>query len=205
MGAWGIGFVEVTLGSIAFLTTILGWVLTAAFFGAVAATVTRNERITGKLIWQSVRRFTIGIVIITMVYTIPPLLLIPILAMLVPVNLEANTAVIVIGIGPTVVPSIVAMWSLVVRNSKIVDAVIDGVRTLRGKWLTAIVVGMGYQSLALGALAVRTWLLESDLVLTVAFEAIWVAVEASLRLGILLWLFSEVHSRFQTTTADSKA
>lgn len=191
IGAWGLKFVEVWQPPLALFTTILGWILTAAFFGSTAAIMTGKASITWRSIGANIKQFSIGTVVIIMAYTIPLLLLIPVIAELLPFDLKANPVVLIIGFGPTVIPSIIAIWSLVLRRSMLIDAVIDGVRMLHGVWVTGIATGIAYQAAAYGTQALRQSLFGADTVLLILFEVFWIAVEALLRLFVVLWLFDE--------------
>lgn len=201
VGAWGLHFVEIVIPPLAFITTIVSWLFVTAFFGTVALQCT-GQQIRIKNIGSTIRRYLVGIIVITMFLAFIPLLLLPFISLLLPFNIAGNIAVIIFGVGPIIIPSIAAMWYLVIDRNTIVDAIVAGFRLLKGKWLPAICLGIGYQALASGAHIIRAWLLANDLMLSVFFELAWITAEAIFRLGVLLWLFP--HSRQWAEKKTSK-
>lgn len=187
--AWGLTLVSVRDQAIGFVLEILGLAFTAGFFGIVVELNTRTAPFRLKLIWTSIRKLTIGMVVIAMAITLPILILVPVVLGAVGLDLRGNTLVLLVAIGPTVVPSIAAMWSFALGSGGIVQAVLDGLDSLRGKWLTAFAVGLLYQALALAANHLLADFLVGDAVLSTAFGLLWAGIEAVFRLAVLEWLF----------------
>lgn len=194
-GAWGWQALEIADPALGFITTIVGWVFTAAFFGLAGARIVHGERITWKTLLMSIRQLTVGTVFITMVYTLPLLLVIPVVDWLVGGSLRGNPLVVIVGFAPTVVPSLAATWSLAARRTRLNTALADGLSLLKGKWGPALLTGVVYQSLAYGMQMLREWLLTVSVFPLVLEEIVWIGFQGIFRLWVLFWLFAEMHER----------
>lgn len=196
--AWGIQFVSEYDNALAFITVLIKVVLSAAFFGVVAEILTvKDSRITWKLISTSIRRLTVGTVVITMVYTLPVILIAPFINIALGSRLEGASWALTILISPTVVPSIAAIWSLAYLRSSLVQAIYDGLHLMRGRWAMGLVLGLIYQTLAAGGLDLRMRLLQSSLGFVGPLVAglimlAWVVAEALFRVTLLYFLVDDV-------------
>lgn len=203
--AWGVRLVDDHIDSLTFVTTIVSWLLAAGFFGVAAGLRSPKPPSPWKLIWPSIRKFTVGIVVITMVFSLPVLLIVPVVNEALSLGLEGSTWVLILFVGPTVVPSIAAMWSLTWRHSGLAQAAADGILMLKGKWIPALILGAAYQALALGSKSLRLMILEHDATLTVLAGIPWVAVEVLFRLALFMWLYEDAPNTPKPSAAGQKA
>lgn len=197
MGAWGVEVLGEYIVSLTFIGLIVTYVLSPAFFGVVAERhVPDKPNVTKKLIGASIRRLALGHIVITMVYALPFLIVTPLVNAALGLDLEGVSWVPVLTAVPIVVPSIAAIWSLAYRRTPLAEAIVDGVSMLRGRWGTAILLGLAYQLLAWGAKALRIKLIaELDPLLALIVALVWAAIEGIFRLTVLLWLFGDVPTR----------
>lgn len=178
---------------LAFIAIPINLVLSAAFFGVVSEVLNKEgNKISLGLIGSSIRRLTVGIVAITMVYTLPVLLGAPFLNAAVGSRLEGSKWALIVLFGPTVVPSLAAIWSLAYARSHVTQAIYDGLSLMRGRWAAAIALGIAYQALAYGAQWLRSLFLPTYLLPAGIIMVPWAVVEALFRIALLYLLFDDV-------------
>lgn len=204
---WGIQLVSEYDTAFAFVTTLMKLVFSAAFFGVVAEiAAARGSGITWKLVGSSIRSLTIGTVVITTAYTLPVLIGAPFLNLALGSRLEGIRWSLVVLVGITVVPSIAAIWSLAYWRSSLVEAVLDGIQLMKGRWAVALAAGIAYQAAALAGQLLRMFLLASlgisaGLALAGLIMLAWVLLEAVFRVTLLYWLFDDVPRPFEPEAA----
>lgn len=196
LAAWGVQLIGIYEPNLTLIEIILTWLFVPLFFGAVAVEYdAQGTRPSRHSTLRANFRLIVGFIAVTMFYTLPLLLLFPIIAAVLPLDFRGQTWVPATVGALTAVPIITAMWSLSYRRNPPVQALQDGLFMWHRKWRYALLLGVLYQTLALLTQRLHRFLAERDVLLTVIAVVLWAGVEAIFRLSILLRLFPNAQKR----------
>lgn len=189
IAAWGLGTLTLQEHILWGALSFLGLVAEPAFFGLAAKVGVERQKVTWALLGEAIRRYWIGILFISIFFSLPLLILVPLLALAVGLA-EATVPIAVLALGPIAVPTIAAMWSLVLRGQNPIEAVAGGFLHLRSVWVQAIALGVGYTAVAHLLRPLRAFLLANGaLPLGIALDVVWAGAEGLFRLVVLFWLY----------------